>query len=72
LAVQRNKIKRRFREAYRLNKDLLQQKLKRKDIKLSMMFVYVGAEMESFNEMQHKLKLLLIRLEQQINKEQKV
>lgn len=72
LAVHRNQIKRRFREAYRLNKQLLMPKIERNDLHLSMMFVYIGTTIEPMTEMQHKLKLLLIRLEQQINKEQKV
>ncbi len=49
-AVDRNKLKRLFREAYRLNKHLLNNKLDNK--KVNVMFVYSSPKIISFSEME--------------------
>lgn len=44
-AVDRNRIKRLTREAYRLQKQALQDQLKEKNQALSVFFIYVGKEL---------------------------
>ncbi len=61
-AVMRNKIKRRVRETYRLNQKLLYNKIDNKNIKLPFMIVYIGRDLVSFEEIQKKMKQILIQL----------
>jgi ribonuclease P protein component len=61
-AVDRNKIKRRMREAYRKNKPLLCENLKNQNRKLAIMFIFLDKNESSFQEIETKIKTLLIRL----------
>jgi ribonuclease P protein component len=58
-AVDRNKIKRRMREAYRKNKHLLNLP---DNIKLAYMFIYLEKTVFTFQEIEQKIKILLLRL----------
>lgn len=58
LAVNRNLIKRRMREAYRLNN----QHLKNKQLGLDIMFIYSAKEILPYNLIERKIKVLLTRL----------
>lgn len=61
-AVKRNLLKRRIREAYRINKSLLYQPLETKNISINLLLVYVSTEVFSYNEIEQKLIKLLQRL----------
>jgi ribonuclease P protein component len=47
-AVDRNKLKRRMREAYRLNKQPLYEQLLEKNKKISLMFFHVSKEISAY------------------------
>ena len=64
-AVDRNRIKRLLREGYRLNKYIIHDKLDKKYI---CMFLYLGKEMPSFNDLNDKMIKLLNKLVEKENK----
>lgn len=61
-AVDRNRIKRLTREAYRLQKNNLQLKLTQEGETMRVFFVFVGKEIPLFTKMHEKLHLILERL----------
>ena len=58
-AVDRNRIKRLLREAYRLNKSELQATLALHNNQAILFFLYVGKEMPDFDIANDKMKLVL-------------
>lgn len=62
-AVMRNRIKRRVREAYRLNKHLLNT-----DVKLQIAYIYTAKELLDFKIIERKLIDSLERLKKQLAK----
>lgn len=67
-AVDRNKIKRRIREAYRKNKQGLYDFLKTKNKKIILSINFQGKEDMSYKDIENKIILTLQRLETEIEK----
>ncbi len=66
-AVDRNRIKRLIREAYRLQKIELQENLEKKKLQLSVFFIYIGKELPDFNTVKVKVNVALKKLLQLAN-----
>jgi ribonuclease P protein component len=66
-AVDRNRIKRLIREAYRLQKKPLQEALKQKRLRLNVFFIYTSKELPGYNIVKEKVNVILSKLIQIIN-----
>ena len=66
-AVDRNRIKRVTREAYRLQKNELQEQLKEKKLQLNIFLIYTDKELPVFNTIKEKLQVILNRFMKMIN-----
>jgi ribonuclease P protein component len=66
-AVHRNRIKRLTREAYRLQKPALQQKLMETGQQLMLFLIYTGREMPDFLLAKEKVQVILKNLIQRID-----
>lgn len=58
-AVDRNRLKRQIREAYRLNKEMVYKSLERKEKQCAIMILYTGREAIPYREIEKKVKKLL-------------
>ncbi len=61
-AVDRNRIKRLMREAYRLQKTPIQKKVEEKQNYLAVFIIYIGNELPNYGYINDKIKELLDRL----------
>ncbi len=61
-AVDRNRVKRIGREAYRLNKGQLMDKVSEKKMQLQVFFVYTDKTLPKFGEAEEKMKSCLNKL----------
>lgn len=61
-AVDRNRVKRVTREAYRKNKQSLYDALAQKNLKGLLLLVYTGNDLPAYPELENKIKLILQRL----------
>jgi len=61
-AVDRNKIKRLTREAWRLQKNEFQEAVKRKNLHANIFFVYVSKELTDFSTIKTKVGVALTKL----------
>lgn len=65
-AVQRNRIKRLMREAYRLNKPKFYQSLESNEKQVAIIFIYIAKEELDFKTIEAKMKQSLKRLRRKI------
>jgi ribonuclease P protein component len=65
-AVDRNRIKRLSREAYRLQKQPLLDRLKEKGLSLAVFFIYTGKELPDYRTVTEKIGVALQKLISQI------
>jgi ribonuclease P protein component len=65
-AVDRNSIKRLTREAYRLQKLTLQEKIKTNNMQLNVFIIYTGKEVPEYTEVYKKMGVILKKLEKLI------
>ena len=66
-AVERNRIKRLFREAYRLNRQPLLDFLDKKEINIAIAFVYVGDKNPDYQFIEERVKKSIEALVESIN-----
>ena len=65
-AVDRNRIKRLIREAYRLQKNELQEKLKEKNLSMKVFFIFTGKELAEYKFVYGKVGVALQKLLKEI------
>lgn len=61
-AVARNRIKRLTKEAYRLQKNALQDKLEEQNRKLNIFFIYTGKELPVYTDVYNSINAALVKL----------
>ena len=65
-AVDRNRVKRLTREAYRLQKNKLQEKLKASNTSMNVFFIYTDKELPEYTDVYNKVGTVLKKLEKLI------
>ena len=65
-AANRNILKRRIREAFRIYKSGLYKKIKSKKQQLAIVIIYQGRELFPYKVIEEKIKLILSRLSEEI------
>lgn len=67
-AVDRNRVKRLVREAYRTQKQSLKELAKSKSVTVKIFFVYTGKELPVYIDVKEKVEMVLKKLEEQLSK----
>ena len=70
-AVDRNRLRRRIREAYRLNKNTLYEKFENQDVQFGLMLIYVAKEAMTYQEIENGIQKGFKKLAQQIEDSQR-
>ena len=70
-ANKRNLLKRRLREAYRLNKNPLYDVLTQKGLRIQVLFVYIGTEVLTYHEIEPKLSTIIQQIMADVEKASK-
>lgn len=65
-SVQRNRVKRQVREAYRLNRSLLGDLLQATDCSIVIAFIYLDSHLRAYCEIERSMKILLGRTAQML------
>lgn len=65
-AVKRNLIRRRIKEAYRLNKQILTEPLQTRNNALDMAILFLDKEIPEYHTLEKKLKDMLLKLKETI------
>ncbi|MHB1921894.1 MAG: ribonuclease P protein component [Chitinophagaceae bacterium] len=65
-AVDRNRIKRMTREAYRLGKEKVYIPLEKNHLQMAVFFIYTAKKILSFSELAPKISVILDRLVQEV------
>ncbi|MEA1875706.1 MAG: ribonuclease P protein component [Bacteroidota bacterium] len=65
-AVDRNLIRRRIKEGYRVNKQILYEYLNQAEVNLVFMLMYTHSEIMDSNELEDKISKLLVRFKQEV------
>ena len=65
-AVDRNRVKRLTREAYRLQKKQLQEATIEKKLQLNIFFIYTGKELPNYALVREKIEVVLKKLLQTV------
>lgn len=71
-AVDRNKLKRRIREAYRLNKNSVYPSINHSSKGYELLFLYQAGELLNFTKIQASMRFLLHKLSDAISKNQQI
>lgn len=67
-AHDRNKLKRRMREAYRLNKAFFYETLRTKNKKIILSFLFIGKKSEEYKKIENSVLEHLKKIETNLNK----
>ncbi len=62
-AVDRNRVKRQIREAYRLNKAPLFEKLNQSQKKYAWMVIFTGSELPDYQQIEKAMKKIIAKFE---------
>ncbi|OFX19351.1 MAG: ribonuclease P protein component [Bacteroidetes bacterium GWA2_31_9b] len=68
-AVDRNNIKRKIREAFRKNKYMLYENLKKSGLKINFIIIYISSENLDYVTIEKELVQMLIKLNEHLNKQ---